>query len=403
MLAGAVELGAEDPPEGMVPDAGLAAAPLFAGDGPPHAPSSIARVIQTAKPYIRGLGRAAILQEASAEELIIVTLSSQRQHHATRRQGSCPIFLLQSLIWGRYHGAVELRHLRYFVALAEELHFGRAAARLHIAQPPLSQQIQHLEKDLGAQLLTRTKRHVELTDAGRVLLKEAQTILARADHAVAAVRRADSGLLGHLNVGFVEAIPYTLLPAIVRRLRARAPDVGLKLVESSTSRQLALIRAGELDVGLVSGPIQADAHLEFERIWREPAVLTLPDDHAGAGFESVPLASLADDPFVILPPYRDPRIRNRHFYNLVLSACSEAGFTPRIVYQATPATLLVSLVAAGVGVAILPGSVRHIDIPGVVYRQFSPGAFDLDLYAVWRRDARSHTVETFLSTMLEPP
>src|SRR3954453_15892050 len=200
---------------------------------------------------------------------------------------------------------MELRHLRYFVAVAEELHFGRAARRLQLAQPPLSRQIQGLEQELGVRLLERTKRHVELTPAGKVFLEHARKLLTEADHAVAAARRAARGEIGRLAIGFVGAATYSALPELLRVFHTRFPDVELVLYEMTSAHQHDALREGRIEVGFVRPAIPDDTLAR--RVARgEPLVAALPAGHRLARRdEPIPLSDLAGEPFILFP--RDPR------------------------------------------------------------------------------------------------
>lgn len=195
---------------------------------------------------------------------------------------------------------LELRHLRYFVTVAEELHFGRAAARLRVAQPPLSQQIRRLERELGVTLFHRSTRRVQLTDAGKILLDEAKRVLAGAAHAVHVVQRAARGESGTLNVGFAASVMFMELPAIIRRFRERFPDVELKLRELPTVPQLARLRSGELDIGFVRQP-DPDPLLHMETVMREPLLIAVSKSHPLASRAKVPLEDLKHEEFVMFP------------------------------------------------------------------------------------------------------
>jgi DNA-binding transcriptional LysR family regulator len=258
---------------------------------------------------------------------------------------------------------VELRHLRYFVAVAEERHFGRAAERLHIAQPPLSQQIRALEADLGVQLLVRTTRRVELTPAGRLLLDRARTILAGVETATSDVSRAATGELGRISLGFTGSATYELLPTLARVLREDMPDVTLELHgEMLTPRQEVELRDGGIDLGFLRPPVR-DPDLVVHVIRREPLVAALPDSHRLAGRDEVPLAELSGEPFVTYPSHYRSVV-----HDAVLATCRTAGFTPRVAQEVGETSTLVAFVAAGLGVALVPASVRHLQITNAVYR-----------------------------------
>ena len=199
---------------------------------------------------------------------------------------------------------MELRHLRYFVAVAEELHFGRAARRLEMAQPPLSIQIQRLEKELGVKLLERTQRHVGLTAAGRVFLERARRVLEQAELAVHAAQRAGRGETGSLAVGFVGSATYGVLPEVLRLFRRRFPDVDLMLYEMGSTAQQRAVVEGRLHLGLIRTPRDnagLDEALAQQVVQREPLVVALPKGHALTRLETLPLIQLAAEPFILFP------------------------------------------------------------------------------------------------------
>ena len=261
---------------------------------------------------------------------------------------------------------MELRHLRYFVAVAEELHFGRAAERLHIAQPPLSQQIKALENELGVQLLARTKRKVELTPAGRLFLDEARLTLSQAARAQRIAVEADKGVRGRLRIGFVTSASYSILPVLVRRFRRDFPFIDLDLVEMIPSRQIEALEQGRIDVGILRPPVEG-AGLVLETILEEPLVAALPSDHRLAVQKTVSLKMLAEEAFVFFPRHHGPGI-----YDVVMHACHAAGFSPRISYAPNEMQTILAYVAAGLGVSIVPqslsgfhqGSIQYLPVHG---------------------------------------
>jgi DNA-binding transcriptional LysR family regulator len=285
---------------------------------------------------------------------------------------------------------LELRHLRYFVAVAEELHFGRAAQRLHMAQPPLSQQIRSLEREVGVPLLERTHRRVRLTAAGAAFYDEARSILDHVKLAVQLAQRAGHGEIGRLAIGFVGSAMYGLLPDIVRVYRSRYPDVELSLTEAPTVEQVTAIREGRIDVGFVRTSV-TDSALRCETLLAEPLVVALPQDHARAGAPSVALRHLAEEPFVIFP-----RQLGHGFYDVILAACLQAGFQPRIVQEAIQMQTIVSLVAAGIGIALVPQSMENAARRGVAYVALDAPAPEVELAAVWRCDDSSPALHNFL-------
>ncbi len=290
---------------------------------------------------------------------------------------------------------LELRHLRYFIAVAEELHFGRAATRLGIAQPPLSQQIQKLEEILGARLFERTSRRVNLTDAGRVFLLEARRVLALAEDAVQAAHRAGRGESGVLRVAFAATVMFLALPRIIRVFRERYPEVHLDLREMPTGTQLSALRAGDIDLGLVREP-SPDPEFEIETVMEEPLVIAINRAHRLADRRSLPVALLAEEPFVGFPRELAPGLHAQ-----VMGLCRRAGFSPRVVQESRELYTSVSLVEAGVGVSILPASVEKLGWPNVRYRTIPPPAGLTRIAAAWRVDRPRPVIGAFLSVVRE--
>jgi DNA-binding transcriptional LysR family regulator len=263
---------------------------------------------------------------------------------------------------------MELRHLKYFVAVAEELHFTRAADRLHIAQPPLSQQIKQLEEELGTRLFERSKRQVELTTAGRAVLDEARRAIGQVERVVMAARRAQRGEVGELSVGVSSSAPYTTLPAILRTFRARYPAVRLTLYERSTEDQIAMLRTGTIDAGFVRAPSPADTvGLEIRPILREPLVVALPQGHQFGRRKQVAVSALKGAPFVLSPRHAAPTL-----YDQIVGLCRREGFEPQVAQEATQMQTIVSLVSAGLGVAIVPASIQKLHRARVLYRALQP-------------------------------
>jgi LysR family transcriptional regulator, benzoate and cis,cis-muconate-responsive activator of ben and cat genes len=290
---------------------------------------------------------------------------------------------------------MELRHLRYFLAVADELHFGRAAARLHIAQPPLSRQIQQLEEELGFALFTRTARRVRLTDAGRAFHAEARSIVARVGEATEAARRVARGEAGALAVGFVASATYALLPRLYRRFRERHPGVALTLAELSTAEQVEALRAGHIQVGLARPPVGDDT-LAVEPLDEEPLVVALPARHRLAAERDVPLRALAAEPFVLFP--RRPR---PGWIDFVLGACAAAGFRPIVAQEVLELSTTVTLVAAGIGVTLVPASAQALRLAGVTYRPLRAPSPRTRLVALSRADEPRAAVRHFLDTARE--
>jgi DNA-binding transcriptional LysR family regulator len=258
---------------------------------------------------------------------------------------------------------IELRHLRYFVAVAEELHFGRAAARLGIQQPPLSQQIKYLESELGHALFTRTSRSVALTAAGRELLERARRTLSRIEEDLKAVRRVGRGEVGALTVGFAGSAMLTVLPDVVKTYRRNFEEVRLRLLEMATSEIIEHLRDGSVDLGFLRDPGDQDG-LVIESLLREPFVAVLPAKHPLASQRSIAVAKLKDEPFVF---YR--RSMGPVAYDKTINLCKRYGFQPQIVQDTPQWPTALRLIGAGLGISIAPVCVSKIGTPGVVFRR----------------------------------
>ncbi|MCG8353635.1 MAG: LysR family transcriptional regulator [Chloroflexales bacterium] len=286
---------------------------------------------------------------------------------------------------------MELRQLRYFVAVAEELHFGRAAERLHIAQPALSQQIQTLERILGVQLLQRTKRQVALTDAGRLFLQQARLTLLHAEQTVQVAVQASRGAIGRLVLGFTGMTLYSVMPTIVRVFRERYPGIDLVVQEMCTEDQARALQNSQIHVGLLNPPIRADA-IDVEPIFSEPLIAVLPDQHPLAGLPVISLAYLADEPFILFPRTNGPCL-----YDAIMSMCCQAEFSPRVVYETPLPQTKIGLVAAGIGVTLICASMANVQRPGVVYKTLLEQTPELKTAVAWRRaDNISPVVQSFL-------
>ena len=257
---------------------------------------------------------------------------------------------------------MELRHLRYFAAVASELHFGRAALRLHIVQPALSKQIAALERELGVQLLERSKRRVSLTEAGHPFLEEVTDILSRVDRAARIAQLAAQGQLGRLTIGFIGPAVESVLPEILLEFRTRFPGVNLTLEEMTSADQVRALHDGTIDVALVRLPLD-DRGIELREILAEPIIAALPKTHPLASKRTLEMGSLADESFVAIPRDREPGLRD-----LCVAACRQAGFNPTIAQEALNIHVLLGLVAGGLGVALVPSSVQNLNRTGVVYR-----------------------------------
>lgn len=292
---------------------------------------------------------------------------------------------------------IELRQLRYFVAVAEENHFGRAAARLHMTQPPLSQTIQSLENALGAPLFARTKRTVALTPAGAALLPEARRILQQASALPDLVRRAASGESGLLSLSFVSTADYSVLPPLLREFRERYPQAQIDLREATTDIQLDDLMQGRIDAGLLIPPLheKAKAELDYMTILSEPLILAAPQGTKPLrGKTAVSLNTVADMPIIIFPRRIAPA-----FHDAILGCFRDAGLTPRIGQEAIQMQTIVSLVSAGMGIALVPQSVSNLKRPGVEYKPLSHRTATIETGVAWRRDNMSPVLRSFLELL----
>lgn len=285
---------------------------------------------------------------------------------------------------------IELRHLRYFLAVAEELHFGRAAARLHMAQPPLSQQIRQLEAELGFKLFHRTRRQVELTTAGHSFLADCQGILQQLDRAIQRGQQINRGELGQLSIGFVSSATYNVLPSILRTVRQTLPEVTLTLRELTTDQQLADLQAGRLDVGFVRPPVDL-ATFATLTVLREPLAVALASTHPLAASAAVSVRSLVHEPFILFPRPLAPGL-----YDQIIGLCQQADFSPAVAQEAVQMQTIISLVAAEIGIAIVPQSLENLQRTGVVYRPLREPTPPATIALIWPEQGRSPTLQRFL-------
>ena len=294
----------------------------------------------------------------------------------------------------------DFRQLRYFVAVAEELSFTKAAIRLHLSQPPLSQQIQALERDLGVRLLERTKRHVALTESGRTFLEHARQILVKADDARSDAVAAAAGYSGRLRLAYTVSVSFhPALPQSLLRFGQLAPNVRLQLNEMYTEPQFAALLAGQIDVGFVRDePLYSKdaAGLQLRVIDHEPLLLALPTGHPLADRDSLQLSEVADDGFV-----SQPRELASTLYDRLVKLAAAAGFQPRIVQQAQQVNELLALVAAGLGLALVPASMRAVRMAGVNYVPLDDPDASLLLAVACRTHDQSPVLQQFLATLSE--
>lgn len=291
---------------------------------------------------------------------------------------------------------MELRHLRYFIAVAEELHFGRAAQALGISQPPLSQQIQALEQEIGARLFERTNRRVELSEAGRLFLEEARLALAQVDKAADVARRAQLGELGELKIGFTSSAPFnSTIPQAIFAFRQRFAAVHLKLKEMSSTQVAEALVDQAIQVGIMR-PLPLPDSLSVVELLREPLVAVLSSKHplAEGREEGLYLSKLAQEPFVFFP-----RSYGSGLYAQLLNLSRDAGFTPHFAQEASEAMTIIGLVAASLGVSVLPASYQRMRIDGVVYRRLLDPQAMTAVWLVQRKDQCSPMAKAFVELL----
>lgn len=290
---------------------------------------------------------------------------------------------------------MELRQLRYFVAVAEEMNFGRAARRLSISQPPLSMQIKSLEREIGVELFARTTRSVELTDAGRAFLPRAEEILCSVEESAEVTRSAGEGLTGKLTVGFISSATLSLLPPAVRLFRDRFGGVELKLKELTSGEQLDALYEREIGVGLVRLPMVA-AGIRFEPLLEERLLVALPEGHPLETLERVPMEEIADLALVFFTRRLVPGLHEH-----ILELYRSVGAYPHVVQEAIHLQTIVGLVASGVGLAILPESARRVHREGVSYRMLDAEGASSWLGLAMPENEDSLLVENFAQTLQE--
>ncbi|BAY92660.1 MULTISPECIES: LysR family transcriptional regulator [unclassified Tolypothrix] len=286
---------------------------------------------------------------------------------------------------------MELRHLRYFIAVAEELHFSKAAERLHIAQPPLSQQIQQLEAELGVELFHRkTKRQVQLTEAGKVFLQEAYGLLLQLETAIALTQRIGRGQTGQLRIGFTSLVIYELLPSILRQFREQFPEVELVLRELTTSQQEQALRDSLIHVGFAHPPLE-DEKLSYQSIHQQTLVVALPSNHSLAQTEHIQVQELEDEPLIMFPRYLAPGL-----YDLIMSLFRQRNIKPQVTQEAVQMQTIIGLVSAGMGVAITPSVLQNLQRSGVIYRPLLEAAPVIETAIIWQKNSLTPLVENFL-------
>lgn len=291
--------------------------------------------------------------------------------------------------------ALEFRHLRYFIALAEELHFGRAAQRLSISQPPLSVAIQQLESSVGARLFDRDSKGVRLTPAGEAFRGSAAALLARAEEACAQAREVQAGEVGRLRLGFVGSTLFNGLSAWLQAFQASHPKVEVVVVELNSQDQIDALLAEELDLGLVHTDRLPPA-LTCQPLYSEPFVACLPAGHPAARLQQIPLATLSDQPFILFSRKGSPDYHAR-----IVEICRQHGFYPRLQHEGRHWLSVVSLVSQGLGVSIVPAAFERSGVQGAVFRPLAESIEPSAVFAAWRKDSAPVLREKFLASM--PP
>jgi DNA-binding transcriptional LysR family regulator len=284
---------------------------------------------------------------------------------------------------------IELRHLRYFVAVAEELHFGRAAQRLHLAQPPLSQQIRKLEEILGYSLFTRTSRSVRLTSAGEVFLERARRTLRNVQEDLDEARSIGRGEVGFLRVGFIGSSMLTSLPSMLGQYRRQYPKVHLQLSENFTSNLIQSLTKNTIDAAFLRDGDPTDG-LSIEPLFSEPFVAVLPSNHPLAKRNVISAANLRDEPFVFFTPTAGTLA-----YRKTISLCEEHGFRPRVVQEAPQWLTILRLVGAGLGVSIAPACVAQIATPDIACRTLRRASVQSDIELAYRATDDRAIVKSF--------
>ncbi|MBC1237719.1 LysR family transcriptional regulator [Nostoc sp. 2RC] len=290
---------------------------------------------------------------------------------------------------------MELRHLRYFIAVAEELHFSKAAERLHIAQPPLSQQIQQLEAQLGVELFHRkTKRQVQLTEAGQVFLQEAYQLLAQLQKAIELTQKIGRGEKGQLRIGFTSLVTYNLLPLILRQFREQFSEVELILQELTTTEQERSLQESRIHIGFAHPPLE-DNTLNQKCIQEEALIVALAETHSLAERENISVSSLVNENFIMFP-----RHLGSGLYDQIVSLCQQGNFSPKVTQEAIQMQTIIGLVSAGMGIAIVPSSLQNLQRNGVVYRSFEEKTPLVETAIIWREEDITPVLRKFLQVVM---
>ena len=283
----------------------------------------------------------------------------------------------------------DLKQLRCFVTVGEDLHFGHAAKRLNMTQPPLSRQIQMLEYTLNLQLLQRTSRSVQLTPAGRAFLADARRILALVDNAASAAQRISKGEAGLIKLGFTAATSYSFLPRLLASVKSELRDVQIELSEMVTLQQLEALREGRLDLGLVRPPVD-ELGIATARVASEQLLLAVPRSHPFASGPPCSLKDLAGEPFITFSP-----VQGRYFYELIAGMLSQAGVSVRYVQHVSQVHSMLALVSAGIGISMVPETARKLHFEGVEVRELSDAPTFAELRLAWYTENSNPALPAF--------
>ena len=288
---------------------------------------------------------------------------------------------------------MELRHIRYFVAIAEELHFGKAAKRLNISQPPLSQQIQKLENELGTMLFRRTKRDVTLTKSGEILLKESYRLLEQANRIKRLAKRAEAGEIGEVSIGSISSACFEVLPAMLDILREKHPNVGFTVHEFDTADALPALINGTLDLGLVRLNT-VKSPLEIIPIKEDNLVLAMPTGHPLSEHSKININDIKNETFTMFSREVSPA-----FFDYIMGALNHVGFSPELIYKTNSIQTQIAFVASGLGVALVPSTTKRQHIPGIEYRELDTPIPLIDISLVWNPQIASKLIHNILETM----
>ncbi|TDR95687.1 LysR family transcriptional regulator [Enterovirga rhinocerotis] len=285
---------------------------------------------------------------------------------------------------------MDLVRLRSFLVLMEELHFGRAAALLGIAQPHLSRRIQELERSMGVELFRRSQRHVEPTAAGRSFAERVTAVLAALDNAALEAREVAAGISGRLRIGFIHSSTYGVLPATLKQFRAMRPDIAIELREMTILAQIDALRSGDIDLGILR-PIGGEDDLAYETVLHEPFRLAVPQDHPLARRRSLRLSDTMRERFIMFPREASPL-----FHARITAAFDAVGVIPNVVQEATQIHTVLGLVGAGLGIALVPNSSRQLDWPAIRLLEIDQAPEPVEICIGWRRDQSPPAREAFV-------